>query len=266
MAILMCRPEYFGVEYEINPWMHVEVSVDHASAQRQWDALYRTYGDMGLEVELAEPRRGLPDMVFTANAAVLWKGKAVLSNFHHRERQGEEPHWRAALERLGFVVSELPPTVAFEGAGDALFVGERLFCAHGFRSDPEAAELVGSLLDVEVVPVQLVDPRFYHLDTCFCPLDDRTVMVAPDALDEQSAALIRQTVERVVEVPIDVAAGFACNALPVDSCVVSSLAALRLEPRLAEQGFGVIGLEMGEFMKSGGGVRCLSLPLDAGRR
>jgi N-dimethylarginine dimethylaminohydrolase len=261
MAILMCPPEHFGVEYEINPWMHVQVSVDHEKATRQWDALHKTYQDLGLQIELAEPQPHLPDMVFTANAAVLWDGKAVLSNFHHPERQGEEPYWCATLERLGFQISQLPRSVAFEGAGDALFVGERLFCGHGFRSDAEATELVGERLGVETVSLQLVDPRFYHLDTCFCPLDERTVMFAPEAFSEDSATLVRKSVERCIEVPVDIAAGFACNALPVDSGVISSLAALRLEPALAEHGFGVVGLEMGEFMKSGGGVRCLSLPL-----
>jgi len=94
--ILMCPPDFYGIEYEINPWMHVAVQVDHALAQAQWEALHRTYLDLGLEIELAEPVAGLPDMVFTANAAVVWDGRAVLSNFHHAERAGEEPHWPSA--------------------------------------------------------------------------------------------------------------------------------------------------------------------------
>jgi N-dimethylarginine dimethylaminohydrolase len=204
-------------------------------------------------------------MVFTANAAVVWDGRAVLSNFHYRERRGEEPYWRATLERAGFEVCELPQDVAFEGAGDALFVGDRVYCGHGFRSDAEAAPLIGSMLGVEHIALRLTDPRFYHLDTCFCPLDERTVIFAPEAFDEPSARLVRDTVERAIEVPIDVAAGFACNAMPVGDRVISSLAALRLEPELRRDGFTVVGLEMGEFMKSGGGVRCLSLPLEVGR-
>jgi N-dimethylarginine dimethylaminohydrolase len=266
MPILMCRPEYFGIEYEINPWMHVAVSVDHERALQQWDALNRTYEQLGVQIELTDPVRGLPDMVFTANAAVLWNGRAVLSNFQYAQRQGEEQYWRAALERHGFEVRELPHTISFEGAGDALFVGERLFCGYGFRTDHESHRLVGELLGVEVTTLQLVDPRFYHLDTCFCPLDERTVIFAPEALSDDSANLVRTLVPRAIEVPVDVAAGFSCNATPVGTCVVSSIAALRLEPQLAAAGFSVLGLEMSEFMKSGGGVRCLSLPLDVGRR
>ncbi len=264
MRILMCRPEFFGIEYEINPWMHVEVSVDHELAERQWEALYNEYQRLGVEVELATPVKGLPDMVFTANAAVLWQRRAVLSNFQYPQRQGEEPHWRAALERLGFDVLELPSTVPFEGAGDALFVGERLFCGFGFRTDRASHGLVAEHLDVEVVTLELRDPRFYHLDTCFCPLDGETALFAPAAFSPESVDRIRALVPRAIEVPTDIAAGFACNAMPIDTCIASSPALLRLEPELLPLGFGVTGLEMTEFMKSGGGVRCLSLPLDMG--
>jgi N-dimethylarginine dimethylaminohydrolase len=124
--VLMCRPDHFGIEYEINPWMNIAVKVDHALAGAQWDMLHRTYLDLGIEIELAAPVAGLPDMVFTANAAVLWDDRAVLSNFHHDERRGEETHWRRELERLGLDVHELPRSLSFEGAGDALFLGDRL--------------------------------------------------------------------------------------------------------------------------------------------
>jgi len=264
MAILMCRPDYFGIEYEINPWMHVEVSVDHVLARSQWEALYNTYAAMGLPVELADPVAGLPDMVFSANAAVIWDGNAVLSNFHFRERRGEEPHWRSVLQQLGLRVHELPRDVSFEGAGDALFVGRLLFCGYGFRTDLAAHAEVARLLGVEVVSLELADPRFYHLDTCFCPLNDRTVLFAPEALTPDSARQVRQLVAHVIEVPIDVAAGFACNAMPLGDRVISSLAVERLEAPLREAGFDTVGLPMSEFMKSGGGVRCLSLPLSCG--
>ena len=265
MAILMCRPNFFGVEYEINPWMHVAVPIDRDLAAAQWDSLVSTYGRLGADVTLAEPRPGLPDMVFSANAAAIWSGAAVLSNFRYAERRGEEPFWRRELEARGLTVKELDPALRFEGAGDALFVGDRLFCGYGFRTDRDAHPEVGRALGVDVVSLELVDPRFYHLDTCFCPLNDRTVLYAPDAMTPASARLVRQLVPHVIQVPVDVAAGFACNAMPVGGCVVSSLAASRLEEPLADAGFQTVELPMSEFMKSGGGVRCLSLPLDTGR-
>ncbi len=261
----MCRPDHFGVEYEINPWMHVQVSVDHDVATAQWDALQRTYTDLGVELTYAEPVPGLPDMVFTANAAVVWDGRAVLSNFHHPQRQGEEIHWRAALESHGFDVHELPRGLSFEGAGDALFVGSRLFLGAGPRTDREAHAPVARILGVEHTSLDLVDPRFYHLDTCFCPLDDQTVLCAPAAFSAASLRLIRDQVTNVIEVPDDVAADFACNAMPIGDVVVSSTGLCSLEGPLRRAGFRAAGLPMSEFMKSGGGVRCLSLPLDAGR-
>ena len=261
VAVLMCRPDHFGIEYEINPWMHVAVKVDHALAESQWESLHRTYVDLGVEIELAAPVAGLPDMVFTANAAVLWDGRAVLSNFHHPERQGEETHWRVELERLGLDVHELPRSLSFEGAGDALFVGDRLFCGYGFRTDQASHRPTARILEVEVVSLELVDPRFYHLDTCFCPLDATTVLAAPDAFAPPSLRLIRDLVPNLIEVPVEVAAGFACNAMPLGKHVVSSLTISQLEAPLRDAGYTTIPLPMGEFLKAGGGVRCLSLPL-----
>jgi N-dimethylarginine dimethylaminohydrolase len=266
MAILMCRPDHFGVEYEINPWMHVANQVDRTAAQRQWDALLHTYASLGQEVVLASSVAGLPDMVFTANAGVVWNGRAVLSRFRHPERQGEEPYWRSVFEAQGFDVVAPPRDMSFEGAGDSLFVGETLFCGFGFRTDRAAHGFVGRTLGVDVVSLELVDPRFYHLDTCFCPLNERTVLFAPQAFSPSSARTIRRMVPHVIEVPPDVAAGFACNAIAVGNRVISSTAAGSLEGRLHDEGFdSVIALPMTEFMKSGGGVRCLSLPLDTGR-
>src|SRR5450631_4233982 len=196
MALLMCRPEFFDIEYEINPWMHVAVEVDHERAVAEWEELHRAYVGLGQEIALVAPVDGLPDMVFTANAAVLWRRHAVLSRFQHAERAGEESHWRRALTDLGFEVHDVAPDLSFEGAGDAL-------------------------------------------------------------------DLVRARIPRLIEVSVDVAAGFACNAMPVGDRVVSSTAAEALRAPLASAGFDIVCVPMDEFMKSGGGVRCLSLPLDA---
>jgi N-dimethylarginine dimethylaminohydrolase len=262
MAILMCRPDYFGVEYEINPWMHVQNAVDYDKAQEQWDALFDAYRELDLDIELVPQVRGNPDMVFTANAAVVRDKRAVLSRFRHPERQSEEPFWRSALADLGYRLTEVPEGVSFEGAGDALFVGDRLFAGYGFRTDRESHRVVGKALDVEVVSLQLVDPRFYHLDTCFCPLGPQTVMFAPAAFAPASAKTIRKLVRHVIEVPLDLAEGFVCNAITVGDRVLSSVGVEGVESSLKREGFHGRGLPMTEFIKAGGGVRCLSLVLD----
>jgi N-dimethylarginine dimethylaminohydrolase len=156
------------------------------------------------------------------------------------------------------------PHLSFEGAGDALFVGDHLFQGWGFRTDLAAHAEVAAILGVESTSLELVDPFFYHLDTCFCPLDDHTALVAPTAFAPASLETLRRQVPRLVEVRAEVAAGFACNAMPMQDTVISSTAVAALRAELAAIGFDTSALPVDEFMKSGGGVRCLSLPLDLG--
>ena len=261
MPILMCPPTHYGVEYEINPWMHVATQVDRRLAWHQWEALLHTYRELGVEVVLADPVPGLPDMVFTANAGLTRGDRVVLSRFRHPERQREESRWRELFEGWGAPVCDTGD-IAFEGAGDALFVGDTLVCGYGFRTDPEAIPLVARQLGVDTVAVELVDPRFYHLDTCLCPLDPGTILLAPAALSPESRERVRRLVPRVVEVPDGAAAGFACNAMAIGDVVVSSTAVEELRTPLRTAGYRVVGLPMSEFIKAGGGVRCLSLPVD----
>jgi N-dimethylarginine dimethylaminohydrolase len=256
----MCPPTYFGVVYEINPWMHVASPVDPRRAADQWEALRATYRDLGVEVVLADPVPCLPDMVFTANAGVTWDGRVVLSRFRHPQRQGEESRWRELFAHHGMPVLDTQG-IFFEGAGDALFVGDTLVCGYGFRTDRAAIPLVARALGVDAVELELVDPRYYHLDTCFCPLDAGTILFAPAAFSPASQARVRRLARRVIEVPDGIAAGFACNAMAIGDVVVSSEAVEGLSDQLREAGYRALGLPMGEFMKSGGGVRCLSLPL-----
>ncbi len=263
-SVLMCRPDHFGIEYEINPWMHVAVQVDHALAASQWDALYRTYLDLGVQVELAAPVAGLPDMVFTANAAVLWDDRAVLSNFHHAERQGEEQHWRQELERLNFEVHELPRSLSFEGAGDALFVGDRLFCGYGFRTDRDSHRPVARILEVDVVSLELVDPRFYHLDTCFCPLTGGWLLYYPPAFDADAIGAIASRIpeSRRIAVSEQDALAFACNAVNIGTTVVVNHASSALKATLSHAGFETWETPLDEFLKAGGSAKCLTLRLD----
>ena len=213
-AVLMCRPDHFGIEYEINPWMHIAVQVDHALAAAQWDALYRTTWSSG------SCRAGPPGFGVARHGFLRQRGRALgrpggAEQLPPRRAAGGGASLARELERLGFEVHELPRSLSFEGAGDALFVGDRLFCGYGFRTDRATHQPVARILEVDVVSLELVDPRFYHLDTCFCPLDAINVLAAPDAFAPASLRLIRELVPNLIEVPVDVAAGFACNAMPL---------------------------------------------------
>jgi len=267
---LMCAPEFFGVEYEINPWMHgKQGTVGFSEAQAQWGALLRLIADtLGAQVEQVAPRPGLPDIVFTANAGLAKGGVVVPSRFRHPERQGEEPIYRAWFEGHGFALRELLLGVAFEGAGDALFDTVEpglLWAAHGFRTDEAAHPHLAEAFGVEVISLRLTDPRFYHLDTCFCPLPGGALLWHPPAFDESGRRRVRERVAegRRFEVGEADALAFACNAVGVgEGAVVLNAASPELVRWLEGRGLSVHQTPLSEFLKAGGSAKCLTLRLD----
>ena len=264
--ILMCRPDHFAVGYSINPWMKGNIGqLDKSLAISQWETLYRALNEVA-EVVLIEPVAGLPDMVFTANAGTVYGGKAVVSRFYHEERQGEEEHFARWFDAHGFEVLVLPDDYAYEGAGDSLLDrgGGWLWAGHGFRSDLEVHDLLRDWFDIEVLPIRLVDPRFYHIDTCFCPLTGGYLMYHPAAFDDASNQLIERRVPREKRLPITVrdAGRFGCNAVCVDDQVFLNQISDGLRQRLHAAGFNVVETPLGEFLKSGGSAKCLTLKLD----
>jgi N-dimethylarginine dimethylaminohydrolase len=261
-SILMCPPDYFGIEYEINPWMNVRVSSDTERSRRQWDALVETLGELGVVVERMEPVAGLPDLVFTANAGVVYRNLFIVSRFRFPVRQGESVHFAAWARAHGFEVVELPTGDHFEGAGDALFCGETLFAGYRFRSDVRSHQWVGERLGVEVLPMELVDPRFYHLDTCFCPLAPGWAIYYPGAFDEYGRSVLRDRIPNLIEVAPEEAISFSCNAVVVGRTVVLNRGASKLADTLRDAGFTARPLEFSEFIKSGGSAKCLTLRLD----
>ena len=265
--VLMCAPTFFEVSYVINPWMtdHVHDTTAERS-RRQWDALRETV-TRHADVALEEPAQGQPDMTFAANAGLVFGNTFVPSRFRYAERQGEEAPNRAWFARHGFDIVELPDDVFFEGAGDGLFdrgVSRRLWMGYGHRSDQAAASALATLLDVEVLPLKLADPRFYHLDTCFCPLADGYTLYFPAAFDAPSLALIEKHVPPSHRLAVHEhdALDFACNAVNLGKVVILNRASADLRSRLEGAGFMVIEVALDEFMKSGGAAKCLTLRLD----
>lgn len=260
--ILMCSPDYYGVEYEINPWMDCERRVDHDLAARQWEDLRSILNAIGVRIELVEPQPGLPDLVFTANAAVVCRNQCVLSRFRFEQRQGEESFFAARLQELGFEISRVADNQFFEGAGDALFCGETLFGGYRIRSTASALQRVGELLGCEVIPLELVDSRFYHLDTCFCPLDAECALWFPPAFDSYGQDVLRSTVPSLIEIAADEAESFAANAVVVGTHVITNTGCPKLHSELKERGYDPVATALGEFVKAGGSAKCLTLRLD----
>jgi N-dimethylarginine dimethylaminohydrolase len=258
----MCPPDHFGIEYEINPWMNVRAGSDSALARLQWQGLYRTLLGLDVAVELLPAAAGLPDLVFTANAGLVYHERFFPSRFRFGVRQGESPHFEAWAGGRGFQVVPLPEGMNFEGAGDALFCGDNLFAGYRFRSDVRSHQWIGEQLKVPVLPLELVDPRFYHLDTCFCPLAPDLAIYYPGAFDEYGRAVLKDRIDRLVEVSPEEAISFSCNAVVVGRTVMLNHGAPKLAAALRGLGFEVHPLEFSEFIKSGGSAKCLTLRLD----
>jgi lysine-ketoglutarate reductase/saccharopine dehydrogenase-like protein (TIGR00300 family) len=265
VRFLMCPPDKFDVNYVINPWMEGNVhKPSRETAAGQWQALYEILG-ADAKVEQISPKSGLPDMVFTANAGLAVGQKFVLSHFLHRERQGEEEHFKNWFSKSGFEIFEMPQDLPFEGAGDALLdrQGACLWAGYGFRSELDSHPFIARWLDLEVVSLRLIDPRFYHLDTCFCPLERGWLMYYPQAFDAYSNRLIERRIAPEKRLPVSEAdaARFACNAVNVGKHIVVNQASPELRGRLEAAGFEVRETPLSEFLKSGGGAKCLTLRL-----
>lgn len=266
LRFLMCSPHHYEVDYVINPWMEGNIHrSSRATAEEQWQGLYQLISTHA-GVELVKPQLGWPDMVFTANAGLILGQQVVLSRFLHPERQGEEPYFQEWFESQGFTVHVLPQDLPFEGAGDALLdrEGRWLWAGYGFRTELDAHPLVSEWLDIEVLSLRLMDDRFYHLDTCFCPLTNGYLLYYPPAFDAYSNRLIEMRVPAEKRIAIDEpdAVNFACNAVNIDRIVIMNKASDSLKRRLGALNFQVLETPLTEFLKAGGAAKCLTLRID----
>jgi N-dimethylarginine dimethylaminohydrolase len=270
----MCPPRYFRVTYRINPWMLQEVVADADVAQDQWDHLVATLRAAGAEVEVLPPDEAWPDLVFTANAGIVDGNRFVAARFRHPERQGETAHDIAWFAGHGYDIAELPVGVCQEGAGDALPVGEAgpigdagrpgttLVAAYRFRSDAASHAYLSHVTGAAVRSIELVDERFYHLDLTLCPLDSRRAIVAPLAWDRYGCAVMEALIPEPLVLEPDEALRFCANSVVVGSTVIMPACPPRVGRQLEAWGFEVVVCPVGEFLKAGGGCRCLTLALD----
>ena len=259
---LMCPPEHFDVLYAINPWMDPAVPVDRALARRQWNVLVDTLRAAGAAVEVLEAQPGLPDLVFTANLGIVDGQTFVPAQMRHSERRAEAAHAIRWFAEHGFAIETLSGDAIQEGAGDALPFGERLVAGHRGRSSQSAYAGLARLVGGSIEPVELADPRFYHLDIAFSPLDARTAIYAPCALTAEGVATVQRLVPDAIALTPDEAAAFCANCVTVDRTVVMAACPPRLRQELRARGFEPVVVDMSEFLKAGGGPRCLTLALD----
>lgn len=265
MRVLMCRPDYFDVTYEINTWMHTSVRPDPDLAREQWQALFAILrDDLGAQIELVDPQPGLPDMVFTANAGLVWENTLIPSRFRFAERQGEVPHFVAWFVKNGYAIRSLPEDApgTFEGEGDVLLYGDILLAGYRQRSDAAAYRALAEILGKEVLPLELVDTRWYHLDTCLFPLRSDLLAYYPQAFDEYAQRVLADLPgEKIVMTEPD-ALRFGGNAVVIGDRVAMNSGCEALEAELRGHGFQTFSTDLSEFLKSGGAAKCLTLLLE----
>jgi ornithine aminotransferase len=274
--LMMCSPEHFEVSYTINPWMQPAqwaVSADRLAteARRSWAQLKSVYERLGARIEVEPAVRGLPDMVFTANAAFVLDRKVLLARFLCDERRGEEAHNRAFFEQLhtrGIVdrIIEPPAELSFEGAGDAIWDLTRrlIWTGYGQRSSRDVFRTIESLYGVPAIALELTDPSFYHLDTCFCVLSGGDVLWYPRAFSKTAASVVREIVgdDRLIEADDDVAMHLGVNSVCLGRDVVMCHASTATRSALIERGYRVHIVPLESFKRSGGAAYCLTLRLD----
>ena len=261
---LMCPPTHFAVSYAINPWMDPSTPVDVERAVDQWRRLRATYQRLGHVVDVVDPEPGLPDMVFAANGGLVVDGRALGARFRHPERAREAGAYLAWL-RTHVDAGAVTPTATNEGEGDLLVAGDAILAGTGFRTDRAAHAEVATWSGREVVSLDLVDPRYYHLDTALAVLDDDTIAWLPSAFSPASQDELRRRFPRAIEATPHDAAVLGLNAVSDGRHVVLSAEATDLADQLAANGFQPVPVELSELRLAGGGPKCCTMELRSPR-
>lgn len=257
---LMCPPTYFDVSYRINPWMHPDGSVCQRRAMQQWKNLRRAFVEAGHVVDTIEAVEGLPDMVFAANGGLVIDGRAVTARFRFEERSAEAAAYERWFAEAG--LRSLGSTSAVnEGEGDLLVLRDLVLAGTGFRTHLEAHAEISALLGRPVVSLDLVDARYYHLDTALAVLADDEVAYFPDAFSPRSQALLRDLFPTAVIATACDAEAFGLNAVSDGRRVFLPAGATGLERQLVERGFEPHPIDVSELLKAGGGVKCCTLEI-----
>lgn len=271
--VLLVKPTYFTVEYVINPHMEGHIGdVDKLAAQNEWEHLRSAYAELGLYVHVVEGERGYPDMVFCANQSlpnITKEGKkeVVMSVMYADERKGEVPFIQKVYEDSSYDIVHLDDSKfsSFEGMGDAIWHHKKrlLWGGYGFRTSKEVYENISEIFDTPVIALELVNPKFYHLDTCLCILDENTALVYPKAFTEEGLQLLRSMFSNIIEASkYEAEKLFACNATcPDGKNVFIQQGCVDVNHKLKEAGFKIHEFSTYEYLKSGGSVFCMKMLL-----
>ncbi len=267
MRLLLSPPEYYSIRYSINPWMNTNVKIDYPEANAQWSKLKNNLLSHHVEVDLVEmPMKSLPDFVFTANAGMVMDNIAVVSSFRDEQRKKESKYFYKWFQNHGYEVYQLPEDIVWEGEACTALVGDSLICSYGLRADKEAYGYLTKYWKVTSPNIKLIemnDPYFYHLDVAFCPIDDKTALLCEMAFTGQDLFWLKKHIDNIISVSYEEALNFACNAIVIGKSIfVNAGVSNDLKDQLIRLGFNIEEIVITEFIKAGGGVKCLALYLD----
>jgi N-dimethylarginine dimethylaminohydrolase len=256
--VLMCRPLHFSeLDYIINPWMKPG-TINKNKAMTEWENLAAIYKSLGIKVTTLDQEVGVPDMVFAADQGIVHGKKVLLSQFWYDERKNETQYYEKWFKDNGYEITYLPPGVYFEGNGDAYEWQDKLLIGTGFRADEYTCETVSKLLKMEVVSLHISDPKFYHLDVGFFPLNETTAFYYPKAFSKESRGILKKLVPNLLEFSREEAMGFCANSVVTGKHVIHQKGNPTFQKNLALLGYKSIEVDLSEFKKSGGGAHCLT--------
>ena len=260
--VLMCEPLYFdSLDYVINPWM-TPGKIDKEKSLREWKQLVKAYKEQNITVEIIKQNKDCPDMVFATDQGIVKDKTVLLSRFWCDERKPETKYYKEWFKKNGYKINYLPKDVYLEGNGDAFFWKDKLLVGIGFRADEETCETISKLLDSEVIPIEIIDPKFYHLDVGFFPLNNDTAFYYPPAFSQKSRGVLKKLVPNLIEFSKDEAYGFCANSVVTDHHVIHQKGNPTFQEKLNKLGYMSVEVDTGEFMKSGGGIHCLTNVLE----
>jgi len=259
-TVLLCPPKFYQIEYEINPWMDVKNRVDANRAWEQYENLKSIHKKIGLHIEEIESQKGLPDMVYAANHGFVIDDIFIKANFRYKERRKEADFAEEYFRKKKFKIKKLPENIYFEGRGDLFYADHKFFCGYGKRSQIDSISYLQKILGGKVIPIEVNNPYYYHLDTCFAPLGGGSVVIFPNAFNKSDLEKIRINFRKVIETDIEDNKLLCCNLVAVNgSVVVGQGISEKFRQDIEKEGFELIEVPMDEFLKGGGSVKCLTL-------
>ncbi len=258
--LFLCPPLYLELKYEINPWMDTSQPFDKQKAHEQWWTLVELYQKLApRKVHILPPRKGLTELCFVGDSVFAVQNKALYGNFRHPEREPERHYVVEMMTTWGFSGRFVPQAIRYEGSGETMLWRDSILFGFGQRSHEEARVFLEQTFHRKVHGFEMELERFYHLDTALFPLDDDLIVYFPNAFGPIDTETLNSLDCELLPITEEEARGFACNSIVFEDHVITHTESKSFIRTLQKRGYSVIPTDISEFLKLGGGLKCLTL-------